>query len=228
MSPRTSAWIVAFAFLTGCYANRPALQPLPPRLGPPPSPPPANGSLWHAEMAQNYAFLDVRARFPGDLLTIVVDEQSNGSKTAATDGKNDSSISASVQDFFGIPAGAVKILPSGFNPEGIVTAEMKRDSTAEGSTSRNGKLSARITVTVLAVDGAGNLQVQGDKIVTINSEDQHIVLTGYVRPEDIRSDNSVLSTRLADARISYYGYGSVGDMQGRPLGQRLMDWVWPF
>jgi len=223
------AWtVLAFAVLAGCYANRPALQPLPPRIGPPPTPPPGNGSLWHPELAQNYAFLDVRARFPGDLLTIVIDEKSTGNKKATTDGKNDSSISASVQDFFGIPAGAVKILPSGFNPESIVTAETKRSSTAEGETTRTGTLSASITVTVVAVDGAGNLQVQGDKIVTINSEDQHIVLTGYVRPEDIRSDNTLLSSRLADARISYYGYGAVGDMQGRPLAQHLMDWIWPF
>jgi len=212
----------------GCYAGRPHLEPLPPRLGPPETAPPANGSLWHPELAQNYAVLDVRARFPGDLLTVVIDEQSKGKKAAATQGSNESSLSASVQDFFGIPAGAVSFLPKGFSPEPIVTAETRRESAADGKTSREGTLSARITVRVIARDGAGNLQVQGDKIVTLNSEDQHIVLTGLVRPEDIRPDNTVLSTRLADARISYYGFGAVGDKQTVPFGQRLMDWVWPF
>jgi flagellar L-ring protein precursor FlgH len=223
---RRPAWL-ALELVVGCYANRPALRPLPARLGPPPTPPPANGSLWHPELAQNYAFLDVRARFPGDLLTIVVDEKSLGDKKATTNGKNDSSLSASVQDFFGIPAAAVKILPAGFS-DPVMTAATKRSSDASGETTRSGVLSANITVTVLAVDGAGNLQVQGDKIVTLNSEDQHLVLTGWVRPEDIRSDNSILSSRVADARISYYGYGAVGDMQRRPLAQHLMDWIWPF
>lgn len=225
---RAPAALLALVCCAGCWAGRPHLEPLPPRLGPQRTTPPANGSLWRAEMAQNYAVLDVRAHFPGDLITVVIDEQSKGRKAATTEGSNDSSISASVQDFFGIPAGAVSFLPKGFNPESIVTAETKRESTADGKTSREGNLTARITVTVLAVDGAGNLQIQGDKIVTINSEDQHIVLTGIVRPEDIRSDNTVLSSRLADARISYYGYGSVGDKQLMPFGQRLMDWIWPF
>jgi flagellar L-ring protein precursor FlgH len=212
----------------GCYAGRPHLEPLPPRLGPQQTTPPANGSLWRPELAQNYAFLDVRAQFPGDLLTVVVDESSKGKKAANTEGSNESSLSASVQNFFGIPAGAVAFLPKGFQPDPVITAETKRESTADGKTTREDNLTARITVTVVAVDGAGNLQVQGDKIVTLNSEDQHIVLTGVVRPADIRPDNTVLSSRLADARISYYGYGAIGDKQTVPLGHRLMDWIWPF
>lgn len=220
--------LLVLLLVAGCYANRPALQPLPPRLGPPPTPPPPNGSLWHPEMAQNYAFLDVRARFPGDLLTVLVEENAKGNKEAKTDGTVKSSISASVQDFFGIPTAAVSMLPGGFNPQQIITAETDREATADGKTSRTGTLTARMTVTVVSVDGAGNLQVQGDKIVTINSEDQHLVLTGYVRPEDIRADNSVSSARIADARISFYGYGSVGDKQGLPFLHRIMDWAWPF
>lgn len=222
--------LLAFALATllaGCYANRPYLEPLPPRLGPAPTQP-GNGSLWHPEMAANYAFLDVRAHFPGDLLTVVISENSKGKKTAKTDGSAESSISASVQDFFGLPASAVKLLPSGFDPEMIVTAETQRSNKQDAETTREGQLTASITVRVVDTDATGNLRVQGDKIVTINSEDQHIVLTGIVRPEDIAPDNSVLSSRLADARISYYGYGSVGDKQGTPLGQRLFDWVWPF
>src|SRR5439155_1307606 len=74
----------------------------------------------------------------------------------------------------------------------------------------------------------GNLYVRGDKIVSVNRENQHIVLSGTVRPEDIASDNSVLSSRLADARIDYYGSGVVGDKQNVPLTHRLFDWVWPF
>jgi len=84
------------------------------------------------------------------------------------------------------------------------------------------------SVLALAVDSTGNLYVRGDKVVSVNREQEHILLTGLVRPEDIASDNSVLSSRLADARIDYYGRGVVGDKQNVPLVHRLFDWLWPF
>jgi flagellar L-ring protein precursor FlgH len=221
--------LAAVAGGAGCARRRPPLPPRPPfdvagRL----ERPPANGSLWRPDLASNFPFLDVRARFPGDLLTVVVAERSEGKKDATTDTKAESSIAASVEDFFGIPASSVKVLPKGFNPESIVKAKTARESKGEGETSRTGNLTASITVTVTEIDPSGNLRVQGDKIITVNREEQHIVLTGTVRPEDVGADNSVLSTRLADARIDYYGRGMVGDKQGVPLVHRLYDLVWPF
>lgn len=215
--------------LLGCGHRRPKLPPPPPpevALLAPSTPAP--GSLWRPELAANYAFVDVRAHFPGDLLTVVVSEQSEGSKDATTDSSAESSISASVEEFFGIPAAAVKFLPKGFNPESIVKATTARSSTGEGETKRTGRLAASITVRVVGVDASGNLHVQGDKVITVNREEQYIVLTGTVRPEDIAADNSVLSSRLADAHIDYYGKGTVGDKQGTPLVHRLFDWLWPF
>jgi len=219
--------LLALLAAVACAPGRRSLPP-PPGMGLRPPVPPPPGSLWHAEVAGNYLFGDVRARFPGDLLTVLVSEKSAGKKDATTDTKADSSISASVEEFFGIPAMAVKFLPKGFNPESVVKAKTARESKSDGETERNGSLSASITVSVVGVDPSGNLHVQGDKVITVNREEQYIVLTGIVRPEDIASDNSVVSTRLADARIDYYGRGVVADKQGVPLVHRLFDWVWPF
>ncbi len=223
-------WPVLLALLLLAACARVASVPVPPpaAVAIQPPPPPPNGSLWHPELAANYPFLDVRAHFPGDLLTVVVAEQSQGKKDATTETTGESSISASVEDFFGIPAAAVKFLPNGFNPQSVVKAETKRSSKGDGTTTREGALTANITVRVVALDPNGNLYVRGDKIVSVNRENQHIVLSGTVRPEDIASDNSVLSSRLADARIDYYGSGVVGDKQNVPLTHRLFDWVWPF
>ena len=223
-------WPVLLALLLLAACARVASVPVPPpaAVAIQPPPPPPNGSLWHPELAANYPFLDVRAHFPGDLLTVVVSEQSQGKKDATTETTGESSISASVEDFFGIPAAAVKFLPNGFNPQSVVKAETKRSSKGDGTTTREGALTANITVRVVALDPNGNLYVRGDKIVSVNRENQHIVLSGTVRPEDIASDNSVLSSRLADARIDYYGSGVVGDKQNVPLTHRLFDWVWPF
>jgi len=223
-------WPVLLGLLLLAACARVASVPVPPpaAVAIQPPPPPPNGSLWHPELAANYPFLDVRAHFPGDLLTVVVSEQSQGKKDATTETTGESSISASVEDFFGIPAAAVKFLPNGFNPQSVVKAETKRSSKGDGTTKREGALTANITVRVVALDPNGNLYVRGDKIVSVNRENQHIVLSGTVRPEDIASDNSVLSSRLADARIDYYGSGVVGDKQNVPLTHRLFDWVWPF
>ena len=220
--------LLGLLLLAACarVASIPVPPPAAVALQPPPPPP--NGSLWHPELAANYPFLDVHAHFPGDLLTVVVAEQSQGKKDATTETTGESSISASVEDFFGIPAAAVKFLPNGFNPQSVVKAETKRSSKGDGTTTREGALTANITVRVVALDPNGNLYVRGDKIVSVNRENQHIVLSGTVRPEDIASDNSVLSSRLADARIDYYGSGVVGDKQNVPLTHRLFDWVWPF
>jgi len=221
-------WLLVLVALVACGPRRRSLPPPPPELALPAPPPPPPGSLWHAEYAGNYAFGDVRAHFPGDLLTVLITEKSQGKKDATTNAKAESSISASVEDFFGIPAAAVKFLPKGFNPQQIVKAQTARESKGDADTERNGSLTASITVTVVGVDPSGNLHVQGDKVITVNREEQFIVLTGVVRPEDIASDNSVLSARLASARIDYYGRGVVADKQGVPLVHRLYDWVWPF
>ena len=220
--------LLGLLLLAACARVASIPVPPPAAVALPPPPPPPNGSLWHPELAANYPFLDVRAHFPGDLLTVVVAEQSQGKKDATTETTGESSISASVEDFFGIPAAAVKFLPNGFNPQSVVKAETKRSSKGDGTTTREGALTANITVRVVALDPNGNLYVRGDKIVSVNRENQHIVLSGTVRPEDIASDNSVLSSRLADARIDYYGSGVVGDKQNVPLSHRLFDWIWPF
>ena len=213
--------------LTACGLHRSLLAPPPPAEIAAPTPPPA-GSLWHPELASNYPAIDVRAHFPGDLLTVVISENSQGKKNADTTASAASTISASVEDFFGIPAAAVRALPNGFNPTSIVSAKAARDSKGTATTDRSGALTASITVRVVSVDSAGNLHVQGDQVIRLNREDQYIVLSGTVRPVDIASDNSVQSTRLADARIDYYGRGTVGDKQNVPLVHRLFDWVWAF
>ena len=212
---------------TGCLGPASLPPPRPPAFAPK-ARPPALGSLWNPQYAGNYAALDVRPRFPGDLLTVVITEQATGKKGAKTAASTESSISASVQEFFGVPAAALSFLPSGFNPETVVKAVSARDNKGDGATERTDTLTASITVTVTGVEPNGNMLVQGDKVIRINREDQYIVLSGTVRAEDVRGDNTVLSTRLADARISYFGDGTVGDKQRERIVHRLFDYLWPF
>jgi len=224
--------LAAVACLTsGCLSM--VLRPDPPApLKPAPPPPPsprakAAGSLWRDDVSANYLFADTRARFPGDLLTIVIAEDSSGLKAADTSTSTDTEVFANLEEFFGLPQQLAAKNPT-INPAQLIKASTKRTWDGEGTTTRKGKLSARMTATVTGIGPSGNLLIQGDKIVSVNKEDQHIVVRGWVRPEDIDAENQVLSTRLAEARIDYYGVGVVGMKQREGWGLFLLDLVWPF
>lgn len=185
------------------------------------------GSLWRDNVSANYLFTDVKAHFPGDLLTVVVIEDSSGSKEAATSTSTDTSVFGNLEEFFGLPQQLAAKNPD-INPAALIKAEAKREWDGEGATTRRGKLSARITVQVTAVDPSGNLWVEGEKVVAVNHEDQHVVVNGMVRPEDINAANEVLSTRLALGKVEYYGVGVVATKQHPGWGLWILDWVWPF
>ncbi len=185
------------------------------------------GSLWRNQANGNQPFADVTARYPGDLLTILVTEDDSGEKAAVTDTSRESNVFAAIQQFFGFPQ-ELQDSNSSIDPEQLIKASSKWNYDASGLTSRKGRLTARITVEVKAISPTGNLWVQGDKIVSVNNEDQHVVLTGWVRPTDISAGNEIESTRIADARIEYYGKGPVGRLQHTGWGLTVLDWVWPF
>jgi flagellar L-ring protein precursor FlgH len=187
----------------------------------------ATGSLWRDNVAANYIAADVRARFPGDLITILIVEDASGLKEAETSTQTETDVSGSLEEFFGLPQQLQKKNPD-INPSQLIKANAAREWDGKGSTSRKGRLSARMTAQVTAVAPNGNLKVQGEKIIAINQEDQHLVVEGWVRPEDITAQNEVLSTRLASARIEYYGVGPVGVKQRPGWGLWILDRVWPF
>jgi flagellar L-ring protein precursor FlgH len=74
----------------------------------------------------------------------------------------------------------------------------------------------------------GNLVIEGKRQVTVNAEDQYLIISGIVRPDDIAFDNTVQSKYIADARIFYTGQGTVNDKMKPGWLTRIIDWVWPF
>jgi flagellar L-ring protein FlgH len=185
------------------------------------------GSLWRDQNGANYQFSDDRARFVGDLLTILIRESDSGSKEAATSTESESAVFGNLEQFFGLPQQLQMKNPT-MDFTQLVKAEAKRQWDGEGATARSGQLTARLTVEVKGVSPNGNLYVQGKKIVAVNNEDQHVVLSGWVRPDDINAGNEVESGRVSDVRIDYYGVGPVGRQQKAGWGMFIMDWVWPF
>lgn len=165
-----------------------------------------------------FLFEDLRARRPGDTLTIRLVEKTDASKKAETmiDKSNETGIEnptllgSPVQ--FGVPTWFPLANTSTNSLETSLASSTDFEGT--GKSTQSNSLSGEITVTVAEVLANGNLVVRGEKLLTLNQGHEHIRFSGIVRPEDIASDNSVLSTRVADARIVYAGEGAVADANG--------------
>jgi flagellar L-ring protein precursor FlgH len=152
---------------------------------------------------------DVKAHGVGDVLTVIVTEQTTAVSQASTK--------------------ATKSEGSTFGPgtgpflKSIGTLGISGNSSldASGQTSRNGSLNGRLTVTVKSVDASGNLIIEGVRDVTINAENQKMLFSGRVRPADIAPDNTVISPLVADAAITYEGKGPVGNKQHEGIISRV-------
>jgi flagellar L-ring protein precursor FlgH len=157
---------------------------------------------------------DRRARGSGDVLTIQVYENASASSSTDTSTARSNALEAAFQST-AVNGG------SPFAARGQLSGEFD----GGGTTQRASRLLATLTVTVRQVMPNGDLIVAGEQLVTINDEEQHVVVTGRVRPQDVSADNVVLSTRLADARIEYDGEGHLSERTRRPWWRRLLDWI---
>lgn len=151
---------------------------------------------------------DKKAFKVGDSLTVAIIETSSAS----------SSSDIETNRTVGITANANNSLTSGNIGLGA-GAEMGNG----GEVNRDGKLLANVTVTVHEVLPTGELRIKGNQYIVINEEEQIITLSGNVRPEDIGSENVVLSTRIANANILYSGDGVVGGKPG--VITRFFKWL---
>jgi len=168
-------------------------------------------SLWSSSSGS--LFSDNKARKAGDILTILIEEQTRSSAQAST--KTDKSEDAS----FGPGFGPIFKAIGGFGLSGNASLN------ATGQTSRNGSLSGRITVTVKSVDPNGNLVIEGAREMTLNAEKQRNLFRGLVRPADVQPDNTVLSAFIADATIVFEGKGVIGDKQRPGLITRIFRFL---
>ena len=185
------------------------------------------GSLWEDDGALSELFINPKARRIGDIVTVKIVESSKASNKASTNTGRNSSVSAGIDNFFGLE----QDYPSTgrfFNPFGRVTADFESSFDGKGTTARSGNLTAYITARVTEVLPSGNLQIVGSREVTVNNERQFISLSGIVRPRDISPGNVILSTYISDARIAYSGVGIIDDRQRPGWMTRILNTIWPF
>lgn len=183
------------------------------------------GSLWRD--TSRGLFADFRAAHVGDLVTVVIDENPRATGDATTSTARDSSYSMGVDGLFGLTTAIARAYPD-LDPHQLIGLVSSTSFEGGGATGRSSRIRASIAVRVRRVLPNGDLFVEGTKILLINEEELHIYVSGVIRPADIAQDNSVSSSRLADAEIELSGRGGLTDAT-RPgwLSQILMQ-VAPF
>jgi flagellar L-ring protein precursor FlgH len=219
--------LLALCFISGCASYEPEAIPDDPAFAPlPPEPAAApvvqTGSLFASGLS-NGLYSDNKARREGDIITVVLRENTQASKKAKTEFGKDSS--NNIEPMVGLGgrniSAAGNVLQLGMNS----SSDFKGDSKADQSNSLTGDIS----VNVLRVMANGNLVIRGEKWLTLNTGKEYIRLTGVIRPEDIDSRNTVESSKIANARIEYSGTGATHGGQGPGwLSRFFSSAVWPF
>lgn len=194
-------------------------------------------SLYVAGTGLNGLFLDTKARWAGDVVTVKIEESSSATNKANTNTSRDSSLSAGIDAFFGVEnwwqdkvlrwmgSNMPKVNPFG---SASVKGSLQSEFEGDGSTTRSGDLTAYITCRVTEVLPNGNLRIVGTREVMVNHENQVIILSGVIRPRDIGNDNIVKSIFVSDAKIAYSGSGVIDDRQRPGWMANFLDAVWPF
>ncbi|MGY4623141.1 flagellar basal body L-ring protein FlgH [Bradyrhizobium sp. USDA 4486] len=180
-------------------------------------------SLWRN--GSRAFFKDQRAHQIGDLLTVTVNITDKANIANETQRSRTNSENSGISDFIGAQTitQAHKILPGR-----ILTADSTASSDGKGSVNRTEALQTNVAAVVTQVLPNGNLVVEGKQEIRVNYEIRELVVGGIVRPEDIQSDNTIDSTKIAQARIAYGGRGQITDVQQPRYGQQVMDVLLPF
>ncbi len=208
--------------------DKPTAQPgYKPVQMPMPAPQPATynpNSLWRN--GSRAFFKDQRAHQVGDLLTVTVNITDKAAIANETQRSRNNKEDSGITDFIG--SKTINNIAKAPLPGRILTADATATSDGKGSVDRKEQLVTNIAAVVTQVLPNGNLVVEGKQEIRVNFEIRELIVAGIVRPEDIQSDNTIDSTKIAEARIAYGGRGQITDVQQPRYGQQLMDIVLPF
>lgn len=188
--------------------------------------PSSHASLWTG--ARGSLLGDRRAMQRGDIMTVVIEIDDRAEISNSTDRSRSASQQAGVPQLLGIPQRLDPRLPEGASSAALVDLNSQSSASGDGTVRRNERLTLRVAVTVTDVLPNGVLAIVGQQEVRVNFELRELIVTGYVRPEDITRQNEITYDKIASARISYGGRGQITDMQQPRLGHQLLESILPF
>ena len=182
-----------------------------------------SGTIFNAAQG-NLFLMETKAQQVGDIITVSFAEsfQATKSQNAATSRSLDSSVN--------LPGVADLILPNSTNAADLSTklaAGSENSFSGSGSSAQSNSLTGQVSVHVVRVFQNGNLEILGQKKLTLNNGDEYIRVHGIVRPQDIDAENVVSSDRIANANIQYIGAGDIAESSKKGWYSKLLDNVNP-
>ncbi|KPQ06290.1 MAG: flagellar L-ring protein precursor FlgH [Rhodobacteraceae bacterium HLUCCA12] len=243
LSPHILPALVAIVLLSACeplehMGRAPDFSPLEPRrehaaLYGVPLPDRANSqratdgaSLWSA--SQRSLLGDRRASRQGDILTVVIEINDRAEISNSSERGRTGALGAGAPEFFGLPDAVDRRLPGRLSLARGVELEGSSSFQGSGSVSRNERLTLRVATTIVERLPNGVMRLEGSQEVRVNNELRELLVSGYIRPEDISRRNEIPYDRIAGARISYGGRGHISQMQQPRYGQQIADMILPF
>jgi flagellar L-ring protein FlgH len=194
---------------------------------PMPTPQPASynpNSLWRT--GSRAFFKDQRASLVGDVLTVTVNINDTANWANETQRSRTDSTDSSITNFLGaalLGGSAAKALPGS-----LLAANGDLATDGKGTITRQEALQTNVAAIVMQVLPNGNLVVEGKQEIRVNYEMRELIVAGIVRPEDIASDNTIDSSKIAEARIAMGGRGNIMEIQQPRYGTQVTDVLLPF
>jgi len=198
--------------------------PIPERVEP--RAPSASASLWSA--SQRSLLGDRRAGRQGDILTVVIEINDSAEISNSSNRARSGQQSMGVPQFFGLPQVLDRYLPGGSTSGSLIETQNSSSFNGNGSIRRNERLTLRVASTVVERLPNGVLRIEGSQEVRVNHELRELIVTGYVRAEDISRQNEITYDKIAGARISYGGRGIISTVQQPRYGEQLTEILSPF
>ncbi|WP_417589394.1 flagellar basal body L-ring protein FlgH [Pararhodobacter oceanensis] len=182
-------------------------------------------SLWSS--GQRSLLGDRRASRAGDILTVVIEIDDRAEILNSSARGRSGSQSMGVPQLLGLPQSLDGRLPEGASMANAVSVDSDSSFQGSGSVSRNERLTLRVATTIIERLPNGVVRIEGSQEVRVNHELRELIVTGYIRPEDISRRNEIPYDRIAGARISYGGRGQITQMQQPRYGQQILDIMLP-
>ena len=189
-------------------------------------------SLFSKRTAESGTLIsDKKSRFEvGDLVTVMVRETINAESESDLDTKKESTVestaaAAANQFLVGTGENGMNLLSAGALPNWNIDAA--NEHKADGSTSRGSKLTMTITCTVTHINNNGTIEIDGNKLITVNREKSMLSVSGTVRTRDVASNNSISSNQIANSKIQLIGEGPLWNNQRRGFFTKVLDWFSP-
>ena len=186
----------------------------------------AANSLWRSG-ARGF-FKDQRAHQVGDIVTVKVKVTDKADLDNSTKRARDNTESFGTKNLFGAETRIGGKFLRGADASALLNADSSGSSAGTGQIRRKEELITNVAGVVTQVLPNGNLVIEGKQEIRVNFEVRELIVAGIVRPEDIESDNTIESNKIAEARIAYGGRGQITDVQQPRYGQQALDVLLPF